>query len=394
MHKARARREGFALAVAIFAIVVIGGIVAGAFFASNQDYRIGRNTLLQERALSIAEYGLNMTLSNWNAATNTTMRNGTTTGPQFFSAVAQSGGNNSNDYAMVRVTRLNDLTFWVVSEGFVGGATANTGARRRTGAILRLYIPSMNFLGALTVRGATRVGGSSQISGTDDDPAGWACNTAEEDLAGISTNDLATIETIGACEGAACIDGTPKLEQNPEAAKDSTYFDYGGVTFDQLAASANKILPHGGVWNGIAPSVTGSTCNTADDNNWGDVRRAGGALGLLPPGPCESYFPVIYYRANLKINGGSGQGILLVEGDLEVTGGFEFYGPVIVRGKLKTTGTGGHFNGGVMAANVELDQNDILGNAVINYSSCAIAAAALGSTMPTPALQRGWSDMF
>ena len=81
MNKAPARREGFALAVAIFAIVVIGGIVAGAFFASNQDYRIGRNTLLQERALAASEYGLNMAINNWNSTTNVTMATGATVGP-------------------------------------------------------------------------------------------------------------------------------------------------------------------------------------------------------------------------------------------------------------------------------------------------------------------------
>ena len=387
MNMSSARREGFALAVAIFAIVVIGGIVAGAFFASNQDYRIGRNTLLQERALAVSEYGLNQVINNWNALTNTTLASGATVGPTVYTLAAQGGG--TTDQATVRVTRLNDLTFWVVSEGQIGTGV-NTGARRRTGTVLRLYIPSINFLGALTVRGATRIGGSSQIRGVDADPLGWSCNTVNKDLAGVSINQIGLLSTQGACAGNACISGTPQTEQNPQAAKDSTYFEYGGVNFDQLAATANKRLPHGGVWNGIGPVVTGGTCAQSTMENWGDVGR-----NPLNPGPCEGYFPVIFFRGNsLKINGGAGQGILLVDGDLEVTGGFLFYGPVIVTGALKTTGTGGHFNGGVMAANVDLAQNDILGNAVINYSSCAVASAALGSTLPTPAVQRGWSDMF
>src|SRR5690242_10249921 len=49
------RREGFALAVAIGAIVVIGALIAGAFFASSQQFRVGRNTLLQTRARTAAE---------------------------------------------------------------------------------------------------------------------------------------------------------------------------------------------------------------------------------------------------------------------------------------------------------------------------------------------------
>ena len=57
-----------------------------------------------------------------------------------------------------------------------------------------------------------------------------------------------------------------------------------------------------------------------------------------------------------------------MEGDLSVQGGAEFYGPVIVKGSLKTAGTGGHFNGGVLAANVDLEQSSFLGNGVVNFS--------------------------
>ena len=40
-----------------------------------------------------------------------------------------------------------------------------------------------------------------------------------------------------------------------------------------------------------------------------------------------------------------GQGVLVINGSLSVQGGFEFYGPVIVRKSLKTTGTGNFSNG-------------------------------------------------
>jgi hypothetical protein len=39
----KSKREGMALAMAMFAIVVIGALIAGAFFATTQDYRFGRN---------------------------------------------------------------------------------------------------------------------------------------------------------------------------------------------------------------------------------------------------------------------------------------------------------------------------------------------------------------
>jgi len=80
--------------------------------------------------------------------------------------------------------------------------------------------------------------------------------------------------------------------------------------------------------------------------------------------------------------------VLVVDGDLDVQGGFEFYGPVIVKGRLSTQGTGGHFNGGLIAANINLDQNDVLGNAVIAVRALQNTAAA------APLRSRSWANLY
>jgi hypothetical protein len=67
---------------------------------------------------------------------------------------------------------------------------------------------------------------------------------------------------------------------------------------------------------------------------------------------------------------------------------------VIVKGRLKTTGTGGHFNGGVVAANIDLDQNSILGNAVITYSSCAVTKALTATAGGAPLRERSWVNLY
>ncbi len=89
-----------------------------------------------------------------------------------------------------------------------------------------------------------------------------------------------------------------------------------------------------------------------------------------------------------------GQGIVVIEGNLRVQGGFEFYGIILVRGTLETAGTGGHFNGAVLAANVSLDDNVALGDALVNYSSCAVARALRAGTMGAPIRSRGWMQAF
>jgi hypothetical protein len=369
MSRMTIRRGGFALPIAVFAIVIIGALVAGAFFASTQEFRIGTNTLQQTRALGAAEFGLNQTMANWNPRWNTTM----TRGQVQTVTPASSDGSVSS----VRVTRLSDQAFLVASEGSSGQA------RRRTARLLVLNVPQLNILAALTARGATKIGGSSYINGNDHTYTGWNCPAPGAALPGIATEDTTDITRSG-CKDYSCVEGNPKVTQNAAAGDTNTYFNYGSLDWKQLTAMATKIASGSKT---ILPTMIGGQCDLNDPNNWGEPIKANG-------GPCLDYYPIIYAPGDVTLNGGRGQGILLVEGDLSVQGGFEFYGPVIVRGTLKTAGTGGHFNGGVLAANVELDQNVVIGNAVISFSRCAILKALNGSATTTPAVERSWYEMF
>ncbi len=370
MSRMISRRSGFALPVAVFAIVIIGALVAGAFFASTQEFRIGANTIQQTRALGAAEFGVNYTQANWNGRWNSTMQRGQV---QTLTPATSDGS-----VATVRVTRLNDQAFLIASEGKSGQA------RRRTAKLLVLNLPQINFLAALTARGGTRVGGSSFIDGTDHTFPGWDCPAASPAMPGIATSDSSLITTSG-CANYSCIEGDPKVVEDPAAADTSTYFNFGSLNWTELASMANKVVS--GTIQNILPTASNGVCNTGDYTNFGEPWKGTGA-------PCTNYYPIIYSAGDLVLNTGRGQGILMVEGDLEVQGGFEFYGPVIVRGTLRTAGEGGHFNGGVLAANVQLDQNVVIGNAVISYSKCAILKALNGSATPTTAVERAWYEVY
>lgn len=65
-------------------------------------------------------------------------------------------------------------------------------------------------------------------------------------------------------------------------------------------------------------------CRTASPDNWGDP---GGS------GPCAEHLPLIHAAGHLVMDGGTGQGILVVDGNLELRAGARFYGPVLVRGR-------------------------------------------------------------
>jgi len=374
-------RPGFALAVALAAIVIIGAIITGMFFASTQEYRISRNSAMQARALTAAEFGMNKVMtpgqwvSSWNTAANGLLATNTYT--------PGDGGIDT-----VRVTKLNDGQFLITSTGRVGVAKGGQ-ARHRVGALVTLAIPQLSMLGALTTRGSAKVGGSSFLNGNDSAIANWNCPPTGAGLPGLAIPDTSNVQTSG-CNGLSCISGSPKVLSSPAAAEDSTYFNYGpGLDWTALTGMASKIISSGTTLNGLFPTVSGGVCNTGDASNWGDPLHTNPALA-----PCQNYFPIVYAQGDLHISGGEGQGILLVEGDLTVTGGMTFYGPVIVKGSLSSAGTGGHFYGGVMAANVDLSQNTLLGNGVVQYSGCAISKALAGTATPTFAVGRSWAELY
>jgi hypothetical protein len=162
--------------------------------------------------------------------------------------------------------------------------------------------------------------------------------------------------------------------------------------FDKLKALATLIITNPNPPE-MAPAYTASVpprCDTGVETNWGEP--------ILPTDPCFDYFPIIYRNGNLKLQGGRGQGILLVEGDLEATGGMVFYGPVMVTGTLSTSGNSGQgakFFGGVIAGNVALDDlSKLAGGALVSYSSCAIHRALQHSATIGTLAERSWVQLY
>lgn len=367
--------RGFALAVSIFALVIISALIVGVFFAARQEMRLGINSRTSVRALGAAEAGLNTNVANWQTGTWNAMADGDSA--KIDSVTLASNGGSYSGW----VRRLNAELFLIRTTG----TDPQKSAQRTLAGFMRLELIQMGFSAALTVRGATSVGGSALLDGRDGPPTGWGCPTTGLDtLPGIVVPT-----TSGTSIGLGNVIGDPPIATDPTI-NDSTFFKYGDLDWNELVAMATKVYPAGdvGPLNSIGPVGTATTCSTGTLNNWGDPFRAAGTKG------CWNYLPIIYVNGNLKLTGGYGQGILLVTGDMEVAGGAEFYGPVIVRGHLKSTGTGGHFNGGVMAANVDLESNTVLGNSLIRYSSCALATALRASSPGRLVRERSWAEVF
>ena len=378
------RREGFAMAVAMIAIVVIGALIAGAFFTSTQEYRLGRNSLMDQRAYAAAEAGVNQPIQGWLKQLNLGMASNTTLAPDTLKL-------SSGAYAVRRVTRLDNYTFWVMSDGYAGGTTGSIASHHRLNAVYRLAYPSFNLRGALTVRGKVEVQGSSKVDGTDEIPPQWTtsgiCPVASGALPGVAAPDTSLV-CNGTCpENKSEIQrifGSPPQSQDPLAADTATYYKYGDENWLTLTANADIKLP-GGNYKTL-PMVSGGKCVYSNTMNWGDPERLGA---------CADYFPIIYINGNLQIQANSrGQGVLLVNGSMEMAGDFIFNGIVIVRDDIKSTGNGNNISGGAFAGNTyTTDNSSLTGNSEIQYSQCAVERASRGSATIVRAKQRGFAEI-
>ncbi|MGH2609489.1 MAG: hypothetical protein ACRDHF_10420, partial [Tepidiformaceae bacterium] len=208
------------------------------------------------------------------------------------------------------------------------------------------------------------------------------CGLLDSTKPGIRAHPSADIDTLGG----ATVVGAPPVWNDPQLRPES-FSQYGDISYDELAARANITLPPGNFRT--EPVITAGRCDTTVATNWGD--------GISRYSACGGYFPVVHVTGDATLNGVQGQGILLVDGDLTVDGGYEFYGIAIIRGQLKTAGGGAalaHFWGGVMAANVDLDLNSLSGDATLNYSKCAITNALQASSATAPLRSRSWIQLF
>lgn len=383
-------KRGFALPVAVFALVVVGVLVTGGFYLARQETRIGIASVRGTTAFYLAERGTMEVLANWNASVYGIL-------PQWTSTTVQD--TTEEGVWSVDVTRMTDRLYFLRSTGTVTAGSAAYGtASRMMGMVARLNTADISPPAALATQGALRYGGSSEVHGIDEIPNGIGGGSADwtglcdpsslTDKPGILINDTTNITWVGSrSQIEENMSGVPLFDEDPSITAGSL-MTFGDMSWDDMIALADKVYTASP--GTIGPAVSGGECNTGVKDNWGAPTDTTSV--------CFNYFPIIYYSPSgqLQLSSGIGQGILLVEGDLKVTGGFEFYGPVFVKGTLTTMGSGGHFWGGVVAANADISENTILGNAVITYSSCAVSRAILNNSALTkarPLENRSWVDL-
>jgi hypothetical protein len=379
-----------ALITALFSIVVLAIIVSGVFFTSQQEFRGARNALVEQRSFTVSEFGLNSEISNWDRTRNLpgNFPIGSIDANQVYVA--------EGDTAWVTVTRLTDNSYWVVSDGKASMGTPKMEARRQTSAFVRIAYPTITPKGAITAAGNVMLQGAATVDGDDTNPALW---TQCPITPGATVPAVTVPPSKTVTYNSQNILSSPAVQYDTAAADSNTYVRYGTESWQSLTANADITLPGGTYGQNIEPTEIPASisppipesCDRSNKLNWGEPFRPGTA------DTCYDYFPIIYVDGSIHLDGnGRGQGILLVNGDLEVNGLFEFYGIVIVRNDI-TKGNGtSKIYGAVFAADIDLGNTSswFTGTKDVYYSDCAIQSALRGSAILVRAKERAWVQVF
>lgn len=361
-------RRGFALISAVFALVVVGAILVGGYTAATTETRVSDSERFAGLALYAAERGLAEAMGT--VQTGALRRIEVDSTATVLSDTISGGG--AEESYQVQVRRLDDDLFAFVSTGRLHRGS-RAAATRQVGVITRSSRLNGQFEQALLLYGGLQLGGRVTVDGTDQQPGGWTgCDTLHTDKPAILAKDSSRVDQVG---NSVTINGDPPIAEDTTIST-SDFTEFGDLTFDELAQAARDIGTHvyplGGTITGIDTVLTASGgCDTSAQSNWGDPLNGNGV--------CHYFFPLILSETSLTISGNSvGQGILLVNGDLHIVGGFQFYGIVIVRGELVIPGSGsGQIIGSTLVeSGGELSSLSYLGGTpIIQYSSCSIERA-------------------
>ena len=369
-----ASRDGFALPAAIIALVLLSALVAGALFISTEELRAGRVDVMDQRALTAAEWGLERAILGWNAERNTRQ-------PVGGEEVVERSGSAPNDSVVVTAVRVQREAVWLSAIAMAGGDGARTPARHRIGASLRFVRADIPVNAALTASGNVVVDGGRIDGGDTNSPDSSGYCPSPRAAAGVIVGTGERVE-CAACGDAPDVGvyGTPPID----SVGDSARTRIPAATVTSLAAQA-AITLSGGTFM-PQPSVAAGQCNRADALNWGD-----------PSGttPCRDRFPIVHVGGDATLAAGSsGQGILLVDGSVRLEGDARYVGVVIAGNDIEVVGIGAEIVGVAFAGDADGVGGSRVGSSgAIRFSSCAVARATLGGARLVRTPVRWWVEV-
>jgi Tfp pilus assembly protein PilX len=358
------RQDGFLLSAALTLLTALILLGTTAFILSSTDIKIGGNFRNNQMTLQVAMAGAerarealrieNLASSDkasfsdeLNSATrkgaNSALNGYTTTTDD--TPLANGTMNNVTYAAYLTNDNLNGDTYLSTTDTngkvlITSVATGPNNSKAKVEIVVTLSPPPSTPATIYSKDNVTTNGSSMNISGND------ACS-AGTNLAPIFTKDPATTNS----------NGNPTFTGSPPTPQHGTLdIDIQGY-IDALKGSATTTL-------------------TAD--------QSGGTYGS------SSNYATVYSDATqqadgeLRLNNVTGYGILLVKGNLQMAGNFNWNGLIFVTGVITTSGGGSNaknIQGLIFAGASSLGDTVINGSVTVGYDSCKVKQALAGQPL-------------
>ena len=339
-------RRGSALIMSLFMILLVSVCVAAGFRQVSSERRVNADMMAQVDAYTVAMSGLEQYMASVTSAPAATVVDSVTGLPDGKAYI-----NVWQIRAAVGTT--TPALYVVASRGVNTGATnydPNAPQPQRTVAQYAVWhTESMQVTSAWTsITGLHKNGGSGTISGTDN------CG-AQAAVSGVSVPTTAA-------------DGSSGYTQNGGSSVPSGSPPIGSLGADTAAAAASVPVDWNGIMNGNA--ITRTVTITSGTTGW-------------PSSFPSSSWPTIVVKEGSSSTfslPSDGQGMLIVQGNLTISGSSQWKGIILVGGALTSNGNNTVLGAVITGLNVKLGQSvgvSDVGNGTkhYQYDSCNIANA-------------------
>jgi hypothetical protein len=361
--KRETQRPGFALIVVVFILLALGILGAGLVFIAAEEVAIasaGENLL---RTRVAAESAVRTRLATWRTADYRALATGTV---QELDTEPIGGPREMQLHTAVE--RLAGPLYLVGSEARDPG-----GASARAAVVVWGIEPAelwLTFPAALSANGPVELWGDEAVIGfTGLEPARPGEEVCQAEAIGEIRAVFGDLDRPAILPASGYPAPDPKLGPLGEAA---------------LLYAADRV--EAGV-HILAPVEAPGLCDYDAIGNWG--------APASPGTPCAEYLPLIYVPGDLHLAGGAGQGILVVDGDLIISGETRFHGAVVVGGELDLRDNA-EISGAVTTAGVDR-LTTLARESRITYDPCALQRAFTSAPALNRAFQpidRGWVPQY
>lgn len=316
-HRMRARR-GAALAVALLALLAVAALVQAIINPAIAHRRAVTRAAGHQAAESLVESAVATVLGERPASWWSELAIGASRHESGPVTAALPGAPTGSAEAWATTHRLTEGTFVVVAEARVRMLDHPVWARRVL--FVERVVEAAPSLPGLTAGGSVALGAGDEVARDEGclhdgaDSAGVVLVAPDADVTWPRSGSADIVDRDAAA-------GDPMTYQNP-----------GGLQLERLRDGAEIALPPGMSLQPFPDATEGACVPGAD--NWGEPLR--GSPEVVEP--CTPAYPIVHARGDLRVMGGRGQGVLLVDGRLEIVGPFTYHGIIVANGGIEGSG--------------------------------------------------------